>query len=88
MVLVEPGGRVIPKSDVEGNLIRDWSGAREVIEPGAFLEARASLYDLFYETAVPFLKRTELVLFWTYRLEPLDREPFERVGGYLTISKL
>jgi hypothetical protein len=87
VVLVDPNGKVVPKSDYEGKLIRDWAGEKEVIEPGHFLESRVSLHDLFYETAIPFLRNSDLVMFWTYRLQPLDHEASDRVGGYLTISR-
>jgi hypothetical protein len=88
LLIVDPSGRVIPRSEYNGTIIRDWAGARVAIEAGAFLEGRASLHDLYYETALPMLSSTELVLFWTYRIEPVDQEPFERVGGWLPLRKL
>jgi hypothetical protein len=85
VVLVESSGKIIPRSEYQGKIIRDWADRKEVIAPRHFLEHRTSLHDLFYETAIPMLKSQELVMFWSYRLEPLNHQNLHRVGGCIII---
>lgn len=84
-VITDTNGNVIQKGDREMRMIRDWPVSDSILRPFTYAEAIVSLDDIFYETAIPHLTRRELIMFWTYRMQPRSRAPLDRDGGWLTI---
>ena len=57
-----------------------------VLNPGQPMKGRIALNKRFPDL-VQTLQESDVLLFWSYQLEPLDGAPLERQGGWLLIPK-
>jgi hypothetical protein len=56
------------------------------IEPGATIKGRISLTKRF-PALHDALRTKDVVLFWSYQLEPINSPPLQRTGGWLLLPK-
>jgi hypothetical protein len=84
---------VAVKADALGTLIEkrriidDPGPARITIEPGETLEGRVALVQRF-PGFLAALKERDVIVFWSYQLQPVNETPLPRVGGYVLFSRL
>src|SRR5688572_24730965 len=55
-----------------------------VLNPGQPMKGRIALNERFPDL-VQTLRESDVLLFWSYQLEPVDGPPLERQGGWLLI---
>jgi hypothetical protein len=84
---------VAVKTDAQGTPIDksfpidDPGPARITIEPGETLTGKISLISRF-PGFLEALKDWDIIVFWSYQLQPIDAAPLQRVGGYVLFPKL
>lgn len=60
--------------------------SRSVLQPGGVLSGRIDLLERF-PNLIETLKRTDVILFWTYQLKAVNGHTFERCGGWIEIPR-
>jgi len=66
--------------------IDDPSPTIVTLNPGAEIKGRVALNERFPDLSQT-LRESDVLLFWSYQLRPLDSAPLERQGGWLFVSK-
>lgn len=82
-VKTDAPGIVIDKSQ----LIDDPGPERIIIKPAETLVGHISLVSRFPDLLKALIDR-EVIVFWSYRFQPIDAPPLQRVSGHVLLSKL
>lgn len=73
---------------IEKSLIIDDPGpVRITIKPGETLTGDIPLIGRFPDL-LEALRETDVIIFWSYQLKPVDAPPFQRACGYVVLPKL
>ena len=87
MYLILVKESVIPEPPLKTRLvIDDPSPGRVILGPSQVLEGEVDLSVRFPEL-YEILKKQNVMLFWSYRFEPIRKHPLERMGGFLLLRR-
>ena len=67
-------------------LIDDPGPERVTIKPGEMLAGQILLTNRFPDL-LKALKERDVIVFWSYQLQPIDTPPLQRISGHVLLSK-
>lgn len=67
-------------------IIDDPPNGRTVILPGEIHIGKVHLPSIF-PSLETILKQQNVMLFWSYRFQPLNKPPLDRLGGFILLKK-